>query len=159
MHTFLRMFIIGAVLGFSGVAMVAAATATPINGTWKLNVEKSKFSPGPAPQSHTRTYAESADGVALSFSEVGADGSHTSGQSNYKYDGKDYPITGTPNFDTIAVKRVDAYTSTSTQKKAGKVVGTTTRTVSKDGKVLTLTSRGTNASGKPYNNVMVFDKQ
>jgi hypothetical protein len=54
---------------------------------------------------------------------------------------------------------VDANTVTSTQKKAGKAVGTTTRKVSSDGKVMTLTSKGTSASGTHYNNVQVFDKQ
>src|SRR5580704_5922289 len=108
MRMLLRLFIVGAVLSVGSVA--AAAAADPTDGTWTLNVAKSKFNPGPAPQSHTRSYATTADGVALTFSEVGADGTKTSGQSNYKYDGKDYPITGSPNFDTIAVTRIDAYT-------------------------------------------------
>jgi hypothetical protein len=160
MHAFLRTFIVGAVLSVGGVAMVlAAAAADPVDGTWTLNLAKSKFSPGPAPQSHTRTYATTAQGVALSFSGVSADGSQISGQSNYKYDGKDYPITGSPDYDTLAVTRIDAHTSKSKQKKDGKAVRTTLRTVSKDGKVLTLMSKGTNAKGVPYNNVLVFDKQ
>lgn len=160
MHTFLRMFIVGAVLSVGAVAMVsAAAAADPTDGSWTLNLTKSKYSPGPAPQSHTRTYATTAQGVALSFSGVAADGSKMSGQSNYKYDGKDYPITGSPDYDTIAVTRIDAYTAKSVQKKDGKTVGTTIRKVSKDGKVMTLTSKGTSAKGTPVNNVLVFDKQ
>jgi hypothetical protein len=154
------MFIVGAVLSVGAVAMVsAAAAADPTDGSWTLNLTKSKYSPGPAPQSHTRTYATTAQGVALSFSGVAADGSKMSGQSNYKYDGKDYPITGSPDYDTIAVTRIDAYTAKSVQKKDGKTVGTTIRKVSKDGKVMTLTSKGTSAKGTPVNNVLVFDKQ
>jgi hypothetical protein len=160
MHTFLRMLIVGTVLGVGGVAIVSAATgADPVDGTWKLNVAKSKFSPGPAPQAQTRTYAESAQGVELSFSGVSADGKQMSGKSTYKYDGKDYPITGSPDYDAIALKRIDSNTAKSTQKKAGKAVGTTTRKVSKDGQVMTLTSKGTSANGTPYNNMQVFDKQ
>jgi hypothetical protein len=75
------------------------------------------------------------------------------------YCGKDYPITGLPNYDAIALTRVDANTVKSTQKRAGKAVGTTTRTVSKDGKTMTLTSKGTSAKGTPYDDVLVFDKQ
>jgi hypothetical protein len=30
----------------------------PIIGTWKVNLAKSKFSPGPAPKSLMRTYTE-----------------------------------------------------------------------------------------------------
>jgi hypothetical protein len=154
------MLIVGVVLSLGAVAMASAITAAdPTDGTWTLNVAKSKFSPGPAPQSHTRSYATTSQGVALTFSGVSADGTKTSGQSNYKYDGKDYPITGSPDYDTLAVTRIDAYTAKSAQKKNGKQIGTTMRTVSKDGKVLTLANRGTSATGTPYNNVLVFDKQ
>ena len=160
MHKSLQMFVVGMLLSIGSVAMVsAAAAADPTDGTWTLNIAKSKFSPGPAPQSHTRTYATTAQGVALSYTVVAADGSKSSGHSNYKYDGKDYPITGSPDFDTLAVTRIDAYTTTSVQKKNGKSIGTTTRTISKDGKVLTLTSKGTSAAGAAFNNVLVFDKQ
>jgi hypothetical protein len=160
MHKSLQMLIVGVVLNIGAVAMVSAATgADPTDGTWTLNVAKSKFSPGPAPQSHTRSYATTSQGVALTYSVVSADGTKTSGQSNYKYDGKDYPITGSPDFDTLAVTRIDAFTAKSVQKKNGKSIGTTLRTVSKDGKVLTLSSKGTSAAGTPYNNVLVFDKQ
>jgi hypothetical protein len=160
MHTVLRLLIVGVVLGIGGVATVSAdAAADPIDGTWKLNVAKSKFSPGPALQSQTRTYAETTQGVALTFSGVAADGSHTSGQSTYKYDGKDYPLTGSPNYDAISLTRIDANTVKSVQKRAGKEVGSTTRTISKDGKTMTLASTGTSAKGSPYNDVLVFDRQ
>jgi hypothetical protein len=36
-------------------ALALAAADDPFVGTWKLNVAKSKFSPGPAPQSQTVT--------------------------------------------------------------------------------------------------------
>jgi hypothetical protein len=98
-------------------------------------------------------------GHALTFTVVSADGTKTSGQSNYKSDGKDYAITGSPDFDTLAVMRVDAYTAKNVQKKDGKRVGTTIRKVSKDGKVLTLRSKGTSATGAKVDNVLVFDKQ
>jgi hypothetical protein len=159
MHTFLRTLFIGTVLAVGGVAEVSAATADPFVGTWTLNVEKSKFNPGPAPKSQTRVYAESADGISMKVTGVAADGKAMSGESNYKYDGKDYPITGSPNYDTLSVKRVNVSTVKSTQKKAGKVVGSTTRTVSAHGKVLTLTSKGTDSKGVPYDDVTVFDKQ
>ncbi len=160
MHSFLKTLLVGTVLAVGGMAVASAASATdPIIGTWKLDLAKSKFSPGPAPKSHTRTYAATADGIDLTFDTVAADGTTTSGKSSYKYDGKDYPITGSSDFDTVALKRTDANTVESTQKKAGKDVGTTSRTVSKDGKVMTLKVKGTNAQGKAYNNVMVFEKQ
>jgi hypothetical protein len=79
-------------------------------------------------------------------------------QATFKYDGKDYPFTGSPDFDSIAVKRVNGNTVSSEQKQGGKVVGTSKRVISKDGKVLTLTSKGKNAKGA-FENVYVYDKQ
>jgi hypothetical protein len=160
MRAFLQMLVIGAVFAVGAASAASAATATdPAIGTWKLNVAKSKFGAGPAFQSQTRSYAAADDGLKLTFSGVAADGSSVSGESTYKYDGKDYPISGSPSFDTLAVTRVNSHTAKSIQKKAGKTVGSTLRTVSKDGSVMTLVSKGTNADGKAFTGTLVYDKQ
>jgi hypothetical protein len=80
-------------------------------------------------------------------------------QSTFKYDGKSYPMTGSSDYDAIALKRVNGSTVKSTMMKAGKQVGTTTRSISAHGKVLTLSSKFTGADGKTSNNVAVYDKQ
>jgi hypothetical protein len=137
----------------------SAAAPDPVLGTWKLNVAQSKWNPGPAPKSQTRTYKATAGMVSLSFTSVGADGKETTGASAFSYDGKDYPISGSADFDTLALKVVNDHEVQSTQKKAGKAVGSTTRTVSADGKTLTLHSTGTSVAGKAFDNTLVFDKQ
>jgi hypothetical protein len=160
MHTFLRTLLVGTVLAIGVTAVASAAGAVdPVVGTWKLDLAKSRFNPGPAPKTQTRAYVATADGIDLMYTGVAADGSAVNGKSSFKYDGKDYPITGSADYDTLSLKRIDANTIESTQKKAGKPVGKTVRTVSSDGKVLTLKSKGTDAKGKSYDNVMVFDKQ
>src|SRR5580700_4132112 len=68
----------------SGFAAHAATMSDPAIGTWVLNVEKSKFTPGPEPKSQTRTYTQTADGVTLTISGVAADGSTMSGTSTFK---------------------------------------------------------------------------
>ena len=144
---------------FLTVAVALAADAPdPIIGTWTLNVAKSKFSPGPAAKSVTRTYAQTAQGVALTVKGVAADGSPISWHSTFKYDGKEYPVTGSPDIDMLSLHRVNANTVKNTVKKAGNVLGTGTRTVSADGKVMTLSAKGMDAKG-PYDNVAVYDKQ
>ena len=75
------------------------------------------------------------------------------------YDGKDYPLAGVPNADTVSLKRIDARTTERTDKKDGKVVQTLARVVSQDGKTMTVTSKGTNAQGQTVNNVAVWEKQ
>ena len=160
MQRALRTLLVGTALACGGGAVALAADATsPLTGTWTLNLAKSKFDPGPPPKSDSRTYVESAQGVTVTVNIVTASGATISEHSSYAYDGKDYPISGSPDFDTLAVTRIDANTAKSTQKKAGKVVGTTIRKVSKNGKHLRLRSNGTNAAGSRYSNVMVFDKQ
>jgi hypothetical protein len=160
MRTFFRTLLIGTVLAIGGAAVASAADASdPVVGTWKLNLAKSTFSPGPAPKSQTRAYVATADGIEMMYTGVAADGSAVNGRSTFKYDGKDYPITGSADYDTLSLKRIDATTVESTQKKAGKATGKTVRTVSGDGKALTLKSKGTDAKGKAYDNVMVFDRQ
>jgi len=43
------------------------------------------------------------------------------------FDGKDYPLAGVPNADTVSLKRIDTRTTERTDKKDGKVVQTLTR--------------------------------
>lgn len=140
------------------VLATTAMAADPVMGTWQLNVAKSKFSPGPAPKSDVRTYTSGADGTTMTWKITSAAGKEMTVTSTFRTDGKDYPVTGTPNFDTLTLKQVDPNTVHSIQKKGGKVIGESTRTVSKDGKELTLKSKGTAADGTPYDNVMVYDR-
>ena len=133
--------------------------ADPVVGTWHLDVAKSKFSPGPASKSETRTYVASGSDIKASSKTIDAAGKATMAQWTVNYDGKDRPETGIDGVDSLSLKRVDAFTTTFTEKKAGKVVITGTRAISKDGKVMTISSKGTDAQGKPMNNVLVFTKQ
>jgi len=149
-------------LVFAFIFMVAATTAhaaDPAVGTWKLNLAKSSFKPGFAPKSQLRSYAETPQGLQLTIKTVAANGQETVATTTFKDDGKDYPITGNPDFDTIAVKRVDENTVNSTQKKAGKVVGHGVRSVAKDGATLTFKQMSFGADGKVTEDTMVYDRQ
>src|SRR5580692_3879764 len=139
---------------FFGTAFAADA----VDGTWKLNVAKSKFS-GTAPKSATRVYTESADGTTLDQKMVGADGKAMSMHVTLAYDGKDHVMTGNPDADSGAGKAIDAHTSDFTLKMDGKVVGSVHRVVSADGKTLTVSNKGTHTDGKTYDDTLVFDKQ
>jgi hypothetical protein len=160
MRSFMRRISLGApVLVALSAMTLPVQAADPLIGTWELNLAKSKYSPGPAPKSQTRTYAAAGDAVRLTANGVDAEGKATLVEYTASYDGKDYPITGAPDADAISLKRIDDHTSEATQKKAGKVVLTVKRVVSKDGKVLTTTATGTNAKGQALHNVVVFDRK
>ncbi len=130
-------------------------------GTWKLNVEKSKYEPGPTPKSLTRTVAADGDGVKYTFEGVAGDDKPISYSFSVKFDGKDNPISGSvPNgADTAAIKRVDSHHYVATLKKGGKTVGTSKVSISEDGKVATVDATGTNAAGVKTHDIQVYDKQ
>jgi len=142
-----------------GVAFAAAPVPDPVVGTWQLNVSKSTFTAGPAFKSQTRTYSQSGQTIKLVMKTVGADGKESTTQTTYQLDGKDFPVKGNPDYDSLAAKQVDSNTAEFTLKKGGKVVGTTSRTVSKDGKTLTSEVKMTTAKGEKSEGAMVFDKQ
>ena len=135
------------------------AQQDPLTGTWKINLAKSKFSPGPAPKSRTLKFEAAADGLKITADIANADGTIQHIQYTAKPDGKDYPVTGDPDRDSTTMKRIDANTTEVLGKKAGKPTVNFRRVVSKDGKTLTITGTGTNAKGQKVNNVAVFDKQ
>jgi hypothetical protein len=128
-------------------------------GTWKLNLAKTTWEPGPPPTSTTVTRKQVGDVVKSTVERVEANGNRTTVTETLKYDGKDYPRSGTADADTIAVKRIDANTFEETLKKAGNVVRTGRQVLSKDGRLLTATWTGSNASGQPIHYVLVYDKQ
>jgi hypothetical protein len=128
-------------------------------GTWKLNVAKSKYSPGPAPQALTLKVEPSGQGEKVAAEFVNADGTRTTTQYTANFDGKDNPLTGSQIADTVSLKRIDARTTDRTDKKGGKVAQTLRRVVAQDGKTMTVTTKGTNAQGQAVNNVAMFEKE
>ena len=130
-----------------------------LEGTWKLNVAKSKFSPGPAPKAMTVTYSPvGSDGMKIVVDVTPATGAAQHWEMSPHYDGKEHAVTGNPLADTISVKKIDDLTGESTFKKSGKVTSTNVRSLSKDGRTLTITSKGTTEDGKPRHDVQVFEK-
>lgn len=136
---------------------VLLAQSNPFVGTWKLNVASSKFNPGPAPQSQTRTW--DAAGMVM-VNGIGATGKSFSYGYSVKGDGKDSPTMGAiPNkADKVSTKKIDANTYEAKFTKDGKQVETTTFKVSNGGKTLTIHAMGSPDAGF-VENVQTYDKQ
>jgi hypothetical protein len=144
---------------FAALALsVSAGTADQQSGTWKMNAVNSKYSPGPAPKSNTVKIESDAENFNLSSDGIDAAGKATHIEYTAKFDGKDYPVTGAQNTDTVALARLDASTIQSTLKKAGEVVMTVKTVISVDGKTRTSTFTGKDAQGHDVNNVVAYDK-
>lgn len=154
----MRATTLGVIL-IAAAAAVAAQGVNPRVGTWHLNVAKSTYSPGPAPKSQVLKIEAAGEGEKVTSESVSAAGDKTVSVYTANYDGKPYPITGSPTADMVSLKRVDAHTSERTDTKGGKAVQTFVRAVSKDGKTMTVTVKGTNAQGQTVNNVVLFEKR
>ena len=141
---------------FAGVT--AGFAADPNMGTWKLNEAKSKFSPG-APKNQTVVYEAAGDNVKVTVDGMDSAGQRLHNEWTGKFDGKDYPITGSPTGDMRSYKRVNDRTLTFTEKKGGKVLTSGRVVVSVDGKSRTVTTTGTNAQGQQISTTAVYDKQ
>jgi hypothetical protein len=159
MHRSLRTTTLVMIVIAAAAVELAAQDVDPIVGTWELNVAKSKYNPGPAPKSETRTYVIAGQDVQATTKGVDGSGKPTARSWTMSYDGKDRPMTGDPDSDTLSLKRVDPSTVAFTQKRAGKVVITGTRTISPDGKTMTIMAKGTDANGQTFDDVEVFEKR
>ena len=102
------------------ITTVAALAADNSIGTWKLNLEKSKYTGAPMPvKSLTVTREASEDGVKQTTTGEQANGTAINASYTAKYDGKDVQVTGNAPYDTIAVKQVNDNTLTDVRKKTG----------------------------------------
>ena len=136
-----------------------AQTPAPWLGTWKLNVAKSRFNPGPPPTSMTVTNTAAADGGYEQVTEVVTSSGKAMRFEFYaKPDGKDYPIKGPPN-ETIWVKVTDSPDSVWEVKKDGKVIQRGHTTYGRDGKTRTMTRTTIDGKGQEFESVLEFDRQ
>jgi len=95
---------------------------SPFDGTWKDNLDQSKFSPKP---------------LEFSLNNGAYDCISCVPKVHVKADGSDQAVSGQP-YDTLAVKEVDARTVQFIAKKNGKTSWEQTRTASEDGKTETI---------------------
>jgi len=143
---------------FAALGLLAQAQEA-FYGLWKVDLSKSKYSPGPAPKSNMKKYEPWQDGFKATQDMVNAKGEKVHVEVIAKVDGKDYPGKGSPDADTYAFKRIDAHTYEVTQKKDGKVTIVAKMTVAADGKSRSIVQTGKNSKGEPVNNQIYWDRQ
>ena len=153
-----RVFFLVACFVVAAFAGVSAQGGVP-NGTWKLNLAKSKFSSAAPFKSVMVTIHPVGAATMTMVESVGADGAKLNWNYTGAYDGKDVPVAGNPAFDAAVRKSVNATTTETTYKKGGKVMSVQTNVLSADGKTLTVTAKGMDEQGRPVTNVMVFERQ
>ena len=146
------------VLAFLALSLLLQAAQDPFSGVWKLNLSKSKLPP-PIPKSQTARVDAGTSGIRIAEEVVSDTGERMNISVNAQFDGKDYPVKGSPFADSVAYERIDRFTIKGVGKKAGKVIMHETVMVSPDGKTMTGTYSSTDASGKQVTAVAIFEKQ
>jgi hypothetical protein len=141
------------------LSVQAQTPANPALGTWKLNLSKSRFDPGPAPRSQTRIYESTPDGTKTTIRTVTATGQIIVAGSTTRPDGKAYPYYGNPNWDSIIPSTVSELESRSELVRAGKVIGHFSRVVSADHQTMTVHHTLTTASGAMENDTEIYERQ
>jgi hypothetical protein len=103
-----------------------AADAHAISGSWQA--QKIKFT--------------SENGIAVSYHSTleGLQASNPSGEGyDAKFDGKEYPVHGSPSHSTVTLKKINANTILETDRQDGRVHYLVRMTVSRDGRTMKVT--------------------
>lgn len=154
--SYVCLFAAFAVLGLQ-IAAARDTAKDPFLGNWVLDPVKSDFSPDPTPDRRTMEFDARDGGIYNATRTVAGFGNTDVVDYTAKFDGKDYPISGSV-LDTVSLKRIDADTIERTGKTRGQVTETCHMTVSPDGKMLTMKIQGS-AYGRKYQSTQVYRRQ
>lgn len=131
----------------------------PIMGTWKVNKAKTKLPAGESAEALTRVHEPIPNGIKITRPLTDANGNPTRGTWTLYFDGKDHPVHGDANLDTLSLTRMDRYTMEAVAKKDGQIHNRMRWDLSRDGKSLTWTSNRVLPKGREGTTVRVYDKE
>jgi hypothetical protein len=100
----------------------------------------------------TNGYKQTTDGT-------NAQGAATHTASTASWDGKDYPVTGSADYDSVSLMKIVAFTLITVNKRSGVVVRMMRTVVSKNGTTSTSAVIGYTIQRIAFHNVVVLDKQ
>lgn len=158
---------LAAAVGATLVAAPLAAQNSPFNGTWTLNLAKSKFRPASlTPKAATTVkYTVTATEVSAVSDGVDSQGRKTHVEYTAKCNGTVAAWHGTidgqpnPDQDGISVKCLDAHTLHIVNSLQGKPTTTLHNVVAADGKSRTVAITGTTAQGVRVNHTLLYEKR
>ncbi|MCI0664912.1 MAG: hypothetical protein L0220_27930 [Acidobacteria bacterium] len=137
---------------------VQAQEKYPFEGIWNANLAKSQRHENHQFKSATMKFEVSDNLVLLTFTGINMAGKEESGTSRIHPDGKEHPVTESPGVVTIS-KWATSHRLELIARKGGSVVGESNYEVSKDGKMLTATVKGVDAKGRPFEQIIIFDRE
>jgi hypothetical protein len=130
----------------------------PFTGNWILNREKSNFDVNHAPRIATMVWERTTDGYRMRAEGENEDGQTVVDQTAFILDCQEHPLAHAPDYTAFS-EQIDSHTLRSIGLKDGKVVGEGLYAVSEDGLTLTATVRGVDAQNRPFQTLIVWDRQ
>ncbi|WP_447756167.1 hypothetical protein [Sphingopyxis fribergensis] len=120
--------------------VAAASCDDPFVGVWQLDLQNSEFSAGAGVTSKTLIFSEVAAGMLITETVVTDKGETIVYRIPFTYDGGFVAQNANPNYDALAVERIDPRTLASTLKLRGRIVGKARQHIAADGKSMEFTS-------------------
>ena len=144
------LLIAGMALTSASAQAPQAAPASPLLGSWALDIEGSEIPVAARPKGVTITYSDAGEGKWRSNVEiVGGDGRKISAAGTYPLDGTAAPSQGYANVDTVAASVPAPSVMVMAFYKEGMPRNTRTYTVAADGRTMNETIVWLNLNGKP----------
>jgi len=139
----------------------ALYAADSFSGSWKLNLAKSKYEPGPAPKETIITVVEGETLTDVTVTGTDENGKPFATHLTHPTDGGPVKFVegGPTDGSTESVKQLNANTREITIVQGGKVVATERISLSADGNTMQIVAKGTSSSGKPFTDVAVYERQ
>ena len=150
-------------MGLTLAALLAVppllAQSSRLEGTWKLNLERSKYSPGPPPKAVTLKWEAVPGGLKLTTETVSAESETSRTETFEASDGREGDVEGAETPTTRALKRINDRTYEEVDRNNRKIMVSRRLQISRDGKALTVAVKGVTDVGQPINDVIVYEKQ
>ena len=131
----------------------------PFAGRWIANLEKSQRHANHQFKSATLTFDISGDVVSLTHAGVNMSGKLETGKTLFTADGREHPVNPQAPGVVAVTTFVDPRTLSTQASRDGRPLARATYAVSEDGQTLTATVAGIDAAGKPFHQVIVFDRE
>ena len=136
------------------------AQQDPFLGTWKMNPAKSSSDPTPLSRSLVvKRESAGPNSIKVTTDSISSQGVTEHTEYTTTIDGKENPLKGSPDMDTVSLRQLDPRTRIQINKKSAQVVRMLRQTISPDGKTSTSVSISVNAKGVASHGVTVFDRQ
>lgn len=139
--------------------LLMAGPTDPLVGDWTMNSAQSHFAAGfPPLRSQTMTCRPRQRGIWCETLRISASGRRIGSRFYARYDGREYPVLGSPEFTGVRLERLEARTVRGGFTRGAQIVFAYRIEGSVDGRHLTIRSIDPQ-SGKDLTSVVVYDRK